>query len=75
MERHRLETTHGDFAGLDASEWFSLGSGTVGARVLAAARIAAVLHEDALTGESEGVGVLERMMLLDGVTIGDEATP
>ena len=48
------------------AEWFALGTGRVGARLLGAARIAAVVHEDATRGEEEGVGILERLLLLEG---------
>ena len=73
MDRHGLETDNGNFDGLDADAFFALGSGRVGARVVAAARIAAVLHEDLASGEDEGVSVLERLMLLEGAGIVDEA--
>ncbi len=53
--------------GLGSRAWFALGSGRVGARVVTAARIAAALHEAALRDEAEGVGVDERLMLLEGV--------
>ena len=74
MERHGLETGNEGFDGLGAGEWFALGAGNVGARVVAAARIAAVLHEDLASGEDEGVGVLERLMLLEGAGIEDHAS-
>ena len=63
-----------DGAGMGAEAWFALGTGRVGARLLGAARIAAVLHEDAVRGlGDEGVGVEERLMLFEGVGMEDVA--
>lgn len=67
----------GDEATLGAGAWFSLGTSPLGARLLGAARVAAILHQEAMreraTGMREGVGVEERLMLLEGVGAGVEA--
>lgn len=72
---------------MGAGAWFALGTSRVGTRLVAAARIAAALHEDAARGLEagrgrrgvgaawfeEGVSVEERLMLLEGVVMEDVA--